>query len=80
MTSLFYFSADLEACDSTDPLGFKPVSHPFKSFIWFAAAMTIFSSRIGALAGQGAVRMLYTSPNMSFVEKVSGEIVVNVND
>ena len=31
-------------------------------------------------AGQGAVRLLYTSPNMKFVEKTSGETVININD
>src|SRR5579871_4917928 len=31
-------------------------------------------------AGQGAQRMLYTSPNMGFIEQPSGEVVVNVND
>ena len=31
-------------------------------------------------AGQGAVRMLYASPNMKFVEKTSGEAVININD
>lgn len=33
-----------------------------------------------ALAGQGAQRMLYTSPNMAFIEQPSGDNVVMVND
>jgi parallel beta-helix repeat protein len=31
-------------------------------------------------AGQGAVRMLYTSPNMPFVEKTSGEVLITISD
>src|SRR5262249_29141314 len=31
-------------------------------------------------AGQGAERLLYTAPNMKFVEKTSGETVININD
>lgn len=31
-------------------------------------------------AGQGAMRMLYTSPNANFVEQKSGEVVINVTD
>ena len=33
-----------------------------------------------ALAGQGAQRMLYTTPNMAFIEQPSGEVVMNIND
>jgi len=32
------------------------------------------------IAGQGAQRLLYTSPNMKFVEQISGEVIVNIND
>ena len=31
-------------------------------------------------AGQGAARLLYTSPNMKFVERTSGEVVITIND
>jgi parallel beta-helix repeat protein len=44
------------------------------------SAVTALFSSINAFAGQGAVRMLYTSPNMAFVEKTSGEVVININD
>jgi hypothetical protein len=33
-----------------------------------------------SFAGQGVQRMLYTTPNSAFVEKISGETVVTVND
>jgi parallel beta-helix repeat protein len=47
---------------------------------FFAIALLALSFATTAFAGQGAVRMLYTSPNMKFIEKTSGETVVNVND
>src|SRR5580704_10443904 len=31
-------------------------------------------------AGQGVQRMLYTSPNMAFIEQPSGDSIVTVND
>ena len=37
-------------------------------------------SSVALFAGQGVQRMLYTSPNMGFIEQPSGEVVVNVND
>jgi hypothetical protein len=41
----------------------------------------IFMNSSGALfAGQGVQRLLYTSPNMAFVEQPAGETVVAVND
>jgi parallel beta-helix repeat protein len=43
------------------------------------ALATLFSER-AMFAGQGVARMLYTSPNMQFIESTSGEVVVNVND
>jgi hypothetical protein len=33
-----------------------------------------------AFAGQGASRMLYATPNMTFIEQTSGETVITVND
>lgn len=42
--------------------------------------MAIFAPGATALAGQGAVRMLYTAPNMPFIERTSGETVININD
>jgi autotransporter-associated beta strand protein/parallel beta-helix repeat protein len=45
--------------------------------VW--AAMTLLPMG-NAFAGQGAVRMLYTSPNMKFVEKTSGEVIISIND
>src|SRR5271154_1301611 len=52
------------------------------SKVIFCAAITatisIFSP--SAFAGQGAQRMLYTSPNMTFVENPSGDHAVTVND
>src|SRR5262245_62780056 len=33
-----------------------------------------------ALAGQGVSRMLYTTPNFTFIEKRTGETVVTIND
>ena len=44
------------------------------------AVVTASLAASRALAGQGAVRMLYTSPNMGFVEQPSGEVVTNIND
>src|SRR5262249_1417537 len=42
-------------------------------------ALFVFSSE-ALFAGQGAQRMLYTSPNMGFIEQPSGEVLVTVND
>src|SRR5262249_6078324 len=33
-----------------------------------------------ARAVQGAVRMLYTSPNVNFIERTSGETAINISD
>jgi len=44
-----------------------------------AAVLAVFSSE-RLFATQGAVRLLYTSPNMQFVERTSGETLVTVND
>ena len=44
-----------------------------------AALMAVLAGE-RLFAMQGAVRLLYTSPNMKFVEKTSGEVVVNIND
>lgn len=47
----------------------------------FGLAAALFASLTGtAFAGQGAQRMLYTSPNMGFVEQPSGDVLINVND
>jgi parallel beta-helix repeat protein len=43
-------------------------------------ALAALAPAAAMFAGQGAVRMLYTSPNMNFIEKTSGEVVINVND
>lgn len=54
--------------------------HPFSRH---ALALAIIAASLmadRALAGQGAVRMLYTTPNMAFVEQPSGEVVTNIND
>ena len=48
-----------------------------------ALAPAIFAALLPAsrsFAGQGAVRMLYTTPNMPFIEQVTGEVVTNIND
>ena len=46
-----------------------------------ALAMVATSlSAARTFAGQGASRMLYATPNMNFVEQVSGEVVTNIND
>src|ERR1700722_12310597 len=42
-------------------------------------ALAIFSTA-SAIAGQGAQRMLYTSPNMPFIMTKSGDNAVTVND
>jgi parallel beta-helix repeat protein len=52
-------------------------------FSRLALALAIIAASLAAdraLAGQGAVRMLYTTPNMSFIEQPSGEVVTNIND
>ncbi|MBW8863600.1 MAG: RICIN domain-containing protein, partial [Verrucomicrobia bacterium] len=51
-----------------------PVRKLFFCTGWF------FSAAGGVFAGQGASRMLYTSPNVTFVEKTSGETVATIND
>lgn len=54
--------------------------HPF---LRHALAIAIIAASLvadRALAGQGAVRMLYATPNMNFVEQPSGEVVTNIND
>jgi autotransporter-associated beta strand protein/parallel beta-helix repeat protein len=43
-------------------------------------ALFLGASTILAFAGQGARRMLYTVPNNTFIENVSGDNVVTVND
>lgn len=49
--------------------------------IAFEMCLALFVSSSATLfAGQGAQRMLYTSPNMGFIEQPSGELVVTVND
>src|ERR1043165_9531899 len=47
-----------------------------KKFFWLACVLVAAN----ALGGQGAGRMLYTSPNTSFVEKKTGETLVTIND
>lgn len=46
--------------------------------VLLAALSAVFSVR--ALAGQGAGRMLYTVPNNAFVENISGDNEVTIND
>lgn len=52
----------------------------FVFIAFLAAILGACMTTTSALAGQGAVRMLYTTPNMAFIEKISGETVINVND
>src|SRR6185503_4576885 len=44
------------------------------------AAMVVLLAAVRVSAGQGAARLLYTAPNMKFVERTSGEVVININD
>ena len=53
----------------------RPISRASALTLAFFALSTI-----ALFAGQGVQRMLYTSPNMGFIEQSSGEVVVNVND
>src|ERR1700743_474748 len=46
----------------------------------FIGAILALLPAIRGFAGQGAVRMLYTSPNTKFIEKTSDETVINVTD
>ena len=55
--------------------------------LWSALSKSIFISIIAlallasaAYAKQGAVRALYTVPNMTFIEQPTGENVVTIND
>lgn len=54
--------------------------HPFSRQALALAIIAAWLMADRALAGQGAVRMLYSAPNMSFVEQPSGEVVTNIND
>jgi hypothetical protein len=47
---------------------------------WGIVLASFWFSTVGLFAGQGVQRMLYTSPNMGFIEQPSGELVVNIND
>src|ERR1051325_166543 len=42
--------------------------------------IVLLCSAAAVKARQGAVRMLYTTPNATFVEKPSGEVTVTIND
>jgi len=65
--------------NSPDDLKNTPVRIFSKSARFLGAAMALVAvTRL--FAGQGAVRMLYTSPNIKFIEKTAGELVINVND
>jgi len=44
------------------------------------AALIVVLPAGHVFAGQGAVRLLYTAPNLKFVEQTSGEVVININD
>src|SRR5689334_2226866 len=46
----------------------------------FAAVAVLLAFSPAAFAGQGVVRMLYTVPNTTFIERRTGETVVTVND
>src|SRR5438046_1853382 len=56
----------------------EPMSRPSLSRFILAVAVTFWAG--AAFAKQGVVRNLYTVPNMTFVEQVTGESVITIND
>src|SRR5215813_2502195 len=71
----------------------RPIHQALPRHCWpiktinLAAIWTIISiagcvvlSGVTAFAQQGAVRMLYTVPNTTFIEQPAGESVVTIND
>src|SRR5437660_390166 len=49
-------------------------------FTCLSLVAALIFSRTSALGGQGVSRLLYTSPNFSFIEQRTGETVVTIND
>src|ERR1041385_9193975 len=49
-------------------------------FKLFRALIILAVLSTSAFGGQGAVRMLYTVPNTTYIEKPSGETIVTIND
>src|SRR5580704_13411000 len=52
------------------------IAFAVRKAVWCAALL----APVAILAGQGVQRMLYTSPNLAFIEQPSGDSVVTVND
>lgn len=54
----------------------------FQNLFWYSSILmiSIVLTSATALARQGAVRMLYTVPNSTFIEHFSGESVITIND
>src|SRR5580704_9735562 len=52
------------------------IAFAVRKAVWCAALL----APVAILAGQGVQRMLYTAPNMAFIEQPSGDSVVTVND
>jgi len=57
----------------------QPIITPVcRNIFYFGLLVALMSG--SASGGQGTSRMLYTSPNASFIEKTSGETFTTIND